>query len=295
VLLGYPDQFPFLASQGWWFEYVMTTPSVFLWAQFSRPPRRLPDDATIVPLTRMSGDYAAEVKTHAPAEPIPHGVDLEVFVPLEAEERRTARRSFGIPDDAFVVGYVATNQLRKRHDRLLDAFGEIRKRVVGSHLCIKTDRSSTIGGFDLEAMIRDQSLEDAITIVAGPTDEHTLARLVGCFDTYLHVSEWEGFGIPAAEALACGVPLVTHAGQGPGEFTPFPEFVCESDTIFDDSGTQLRNIRIDSAADAVAIVAGMDTSSRRQLAGRARAHAETHFDYRAVARRWLGLVELWDA
>lgn len=295
LLLGYPDQFPFLTTQEWSSEYVVTAPSIFLWAQFSRAPRRLPDDATIVPLTPTSAAYAEAAGTHAPADPIPHGVDLDTFVPLDKELRLSVRRSFGIPVESFLVGYVATNQIRKRHDRLLDAFLEIRARVPDAHLCIKTDRSATAGGFDLESMVRARDLEGAVTVVAGPTGEQRLAELVACFDTYLHVSEWEGFGIPAAEALACGVPLVTHAGQGPGELTPFPELVCESDTVFDDSGTRLRHIRTDSAAEAVALVACMDVSSRRRLADRARTHAENHFDYRTVARRWLGLVELWEA
>jgi len=40
---------------------------------------------------------------------------------------------------------------------------------------------------------------------------------------YMNLSEWEGFGIPVIEAMSCGLPVLTHGLQGPGEIVPYTE------------------------------------------------------------------------
>ena len=297
ILLGYPDQFTFLET----LEPPIGSPfpTVFLWAQFSQPPTHLPAGIHVVPLTdvsrnlALSADANHELMVHV-TEPVPHAVDMEIFRPQHESERESFRKQAAIPDDVMLLGYVATNQYRKRHDRLIDSFAEIRASATECrrkvHLCIKTDRRDSSTGFQLTKLVQNRNLDDSITVVEGLTGEQDLARIIGCLDLYVHVSEWEGFGIPAIEALSCGIPVVTHAGQGPGEFTPFPELIVASDVVIDDSGASLSYVDIHSVAQVVTDFVTSSDTKRERYAMRARRYAAESFSIDAVSEMWCDLV-----
>lgn len=48
-------------------------------------------------------------------------------------------------------------------------------------------------------------------------DSRKLARIVASCDAYVHAGDQETFGLGVLEAMACGTPVVTHAGGGTGE------------------------------------------------------------------------------
>jgi glycosyltransferase involved in cell wall biosynthesis len=290
ILLGYPDQFPFLGTPPQTSE-LQRAPR-FLWAQFSRPPRSLPRGVIIVPLTEKSGEFARStaVSLRSIERPIPHGVDLSCFRLLDETTQREARMRFALPETAFIVGYVGTNQRRKRHDRLLDSFALIHERRRDTHLVIKTDRAHAPSAFDLGALIRDRGLETSVTIIGAPLASRDIGRLVGCMDLYLHVSEWEGFGLPFVEALASGVPVATHRGQGPGEITPFDELLVDAKQVVDESGAVLEFVDPDSAAAVACRVIDLSREARAELSVKARNCATEQYDIEVVARRWINLI-----
>ncbi len=286
VLLGYPDQFPVLSNPG----AALGKAPRFLWAQLSRPPTILPLDTVVVPLTGRTGHIAERSGIKRIAPPIPHAVDCSIFTPKPHEARLRARDRLRIPPTAPVIGYVAVNQLRKRFDRLIEAFRLIRRHRPDAHLLLKTDRLRSTAGFDIPRLVAGADLSDAVTIVAGARGEAEIAALYSCMDLYLHASEWEGFGIPAAEALASGVALATHAGQGPGEFTPFPELVFDSRLVTDGSGTELAMIDPSSAAERALGFFALPEEERRRMSETARRTACRRFALDVIVSRWIETV-----
>ena len=147
----------------------------------------------------------------------PHGVDTSVMRPLG---RELARQKIGIPQDAFLVGVVAANKgnpSRKSLVEILQAFAEVRRKNEKAILYLHTDISGEFArGVPLipvmEALrLPDDSVRfaDQYRIYYDPVSPQLMALLYSAMDVLAHPSTGEGFGIPALEAQACGVPVIT--------------------------------------------------------------------------------------
>jgi glycosyltransferase involved in cell wall biosynthesis len=93
----------------------------------------------------------------------------------------------------------AIQQLAPRHPRLvLDLVGENRTDI------------------DLPGVIRELDLEHVVRL-SGFVSEEGLADRYAAADVCVYVSQYEGFGLPALEALSRGVPLVTSPSPALGQ------------------------------------------------------------------------------
>ena len=120
------------------------------------------------------------------------------------------------PDGPVELLHVGTTIPRKRIDVLLRVFAELRRAEPSARLL-------KVGG----ALTADQAaLADALGVAGaiattGPLDRPTLAAVYRRAALVLQPSESEGFGLPVAEALACGTPVlasdleVLHEVGGP--------------------------------------------------------------------------------
>lgn len=134
---------------------------------------------------------AAEMGTSA-IEILPIPVDIERFAPVEdAEWNDRPRLVFvGRGDDP-----------RKNVDLLLDAFTVVRTRIPDAELVLvgrPPRRALPVGA----AALGD--VDDVATVLRRAT-------------IFVLPSLQEGFGVVVAEALACGVPVVTTPSRGPEE------------------------------------------------------------------------------
>lgn len=159
-----------------------------------------------------------------PVSVVPLGINPGVFRPIP----RTEARAVALPksDDVnslFVVGVVGRNQYRKRLDLSIAAFARAwewsaydpRWRLY-LHVAPTGD-----AGYDLKAICKYYGVRE-ITLISKPSlggglDESMLPYLYSSFDVYLSTSQGEGWGLPAHEAMACGVPCVLPAW---GSFGP---------------------------------------------------------------------------
>jgi glycosyltransferase involved in cell wall biosynthesis len=284
IALGYPDQFPFLHDD--------ELPSAFLWAQCSKPPALgALGSARPVALTPRTAElyHRAGYEDGADGIPvIPHAVDTTTFRPATPEEALHARRRTDI-DGRPVFGAVGANNLRKRLDLLLEAFAAARRQLSSAVLVLKTDRVAAPGGYDLPELCRKHGVADGVRLLTDELDDGEMAQLYWSMDIFLHTAEWEGFGIPAAEAMACGVPVLTHDGQGPGELVPYPEHLVRDVEVVEDGGVVLRWVRPHALAQAACSLAE-DARERRRMARVGRAHAVAEYSLPAVTRRWIDLV-----
>src|SRR5262249_37885404 len=116
-----------------------------------------------------------------------------------------AARLLGPADPAAppLLLHVGTNIPRKRVDVLLDVAAAVRRSLPGARL-VKVG-----GALPPDLARRAESLGLAGGVVELPfLDWPTLAAVYRRASLVLLPSEAEGFGLPAAEALACGVPML---------------------------------------------------------------------------------------
>ncbi|MFW6139427.1 MAG: glycosyltransferase family 4 protein, partial [Spirochaetota bacterium] len=218
ILLGYPSQFNFLHQ---------APVPVFLWAQFSGPPSPGSlGSAVPVPLTPTTRVHLVNAGVKHIGPVIPHGVDTSLFSPFSLEEKNRLKKQWGL-EEHVVVGTVGANTARKQLSRVIEVFFLFMQQTpspLKTSLVIKTDRAVSADGCDIKASTIHRATAAHNTILV--TDQlscRQMAELYNRMDVYVHLAEWEGFGIPAAEAMACGVPVITHPVQGPGELIPYPE------------------------------------------------------------------------
>ncbi len=271
ILLGYPDQFPWLREAG------RPPFPLYLWAQCSRPPDpRAFGPSRAVPLTPLTAIFLAQAGIPRPGPVIPHGVDTAWFRPPAAEERARARRALGL-GSSFAVGAVGANSYRKRYDLVLASFALFAAGEPGARLLIKTDRPVSREGRDLRA--------DRVQVLSQELSADGMRELYWALDLLLNLSEWEGFGLPVLEAMACGLPVVTHRVQGPGELAPCAELVAEDSEPHEEGGSRLLQARPPSVARLLArAAAGPDL--RRKASELGRREAERRYELAGVVERW---------
>jgi glycosyltransferase involved in cell wall biosynthesis len=127
----------------------------------------------------------------------------------DAEAARLLGPPHAGPDAPPDLLHVGSNIPRKRVDVLLDVFAAVRRAMPGARL-IK------VGGalpLELDRQARALGVADAILTLPffSPRQSRDRAALAAVYrraSLVLQPSRAEGFGLPVAEALACGVPLL---------------------------------------------------------------------------------------
>lgn len=156
----------------------------------------------------------------------PHAVDSSVYRPHPKDE---AREITGMPADSFIVGMVAANKgnpSRKCFSEAFQAFKAFRASHPDAYLYLHTEATGRFDGVNLPELAdavgipRDAVLFcDQYRAVHFPFPPERMAQVYSSLDVLLMASAGEGFGIPAIEAQACGVPVIAS------DFSAQPELV----------------------------------------------------------------------
>jgi glycosyltransferase involved in cell wall biosynthesis len=158
-----------------------------------------------------------------------HGVDTDVFRPDDTR-RDEVRKNLGW-NDKFVVITVAANVRRKQHPRLFEAMGILRDVYKQKDILLYDHtvpfQRFWLEGWHLPQVARSLGVEDMIMFnpemenfgdgipERSDGDKPTLPDLYRAADLFVLPSQVEGFGLPIAEAMACGTPVaVTKYAAG---------------------------------------------------------------------------------
>jgi glycosyltransferase involved in cell wall biosynthesis len=129
------------------------------------------------------------------------GVDLEAFTDGDSE---VAAAALGWDGDGPRIAYVGNLIPRKNVARLLEAFATARAQWGGGALALVGDGPLRAA---LEARAGELGIADAVRF-AGAVAPADVPRWLRACDAACLVSEREGFGLAAIEALGCGRPVV---------------------------------------------------------------------------------------
>lgn len=159
-----------------------------------------------------------------------HGYDKDSFNEnISGEEMNEVKSRYGLPASpagrrvSRYVIYVGALQPRKNLDVLVDAFESLRRDESYK------DIGLVIAG-DLGWMYKDflKRIENNPAITAiGKFETRDLPMLLRGAEALIFPSLYEGFGLPALEAMACGVPVVA------ADNSSLAEIVGEAGILFD--------------------------------------------------------------
>jgi glycosyltransferase involved in cell wall biosynthesis len=205
------------------------------------------------------GDITAQMGI--PAEQlhvVPVGVDPATFRPVAGVERIPGRIMTTASADVPMKGLVF----------LLEALAKVRTEREDAHLVVIGKMK---GKSAIPALIDRLGLSSAVTSVAGASTER-IVELYAEADVAAVPSLYEGFSLPAVEAMACGVPVVATTGGA------LPEVVGR------DGETGLLVPPRDPGALATALLRVLnDEDLRARLGAAGRARVLDRFTWRSTA------------
>jgi len=196
---------------------------------------------------------------------VPVGVDPEIFRPMPHIARVPGRLMTTASADVPMKGLAP----------LLEGLAKVRTERPDAHLVVigkPRDRSK------IPALIERLGLSGAVQFVSGVTTER-IVELYAETEVACVPSLYEGFSLPAVEAMACGVPLVATTGGA------VPEVVGR------DNETGLLVPPGDPSALAAGILRALgDADLRARIGAAGRDRALGMFTWRATAE---GTIEQW--
>lgn len=179
----------------------------------------------VVTWTRFGIDELRSGGYTGPHSIIGLGTDTSIYHPIDRIEARNHLLSDGsmilpteIPRDAYIVGVVGRNQVRKRLDLALEYFAEWTKSkgIDNAYLYLHVGPTGETG-CDIKALCRYYGIK---VVVSSPPVSHAFSvddmrAVYNSFDLFWSMSQAEGFNLPALEAMACGIPtlLPDYAGH----------------------------------------------------------------------------------
>ncbi|MBW0008189.1 MAG: glycosyltransferase family 4 protein [Sphingomonas sp.] len=149
----------------------------------------------------------------------------------KASARKKARSRQGIPKDAHLLIHVGGMNAHKNILGLLKAMPKIISAEPKTHLALVGDTSGK--GFwdnveELRAFVEGHHPLSSHVHFTGYVGDADLALLMNASDALIFPSLWEGFGLPAVEAMSCGIPVLASSRGG-----SLPEIVGDAGLLFD--------------------------------------------------------------
>jgi UDP-glucose:(heptosyl)LPS alpha-1,3-glucosyltransferase len=169
--------------------------------------------------------------------PVLHlGLDHSVFnTTVRAVLRGRAREELKLAENQFTLILVGNDWRNKGVPVLLDALAHLRDLPVVLLIVSREDQSSCQG------LITEKKLDDRVFFLPPRKD---IEFYYAAADAYAGPSLQESYGIPPAEAMACGLPVIVSAAAGVSEIVSddVDAMVLDDPTDADKLATMIRRL-----------------------------------------------------
>jgi glycosyltransferase involved in cell wall biosynthesis len=227
------------------------------WYAFTRMQARVARRLPLLTVSKAARDEIAR-EMGVPAGQVtvvPNGVDADLFRPLPECPRAPGR----------IIATASADVPLKGLDPLLRAFAVVCARRPAELVVVGRPRPNG----PIPRLLDQLQLNGSVRFVSGVPDAELVALYAGA-EAAVVPSLYEGFSLPAIEAMACGLPLVaTTAGA-------LPEVVGDSALLVPPGDPE-------ALADQLTMLLA-DAGLRRSLGERGRERAVSRFTWEATAR-----------
>ena len=160
----------------------------------------------------------------AKIEVVSNAIDADLLEPPDAEEIERVKERYQIAQ-RFIL-YAGNIKPHKNLPRLIEAFARLRAMpghedvqlmIIGDEIGKTPELRRRVESFRLRPFVR----------FFGFVPESTLAALYRLATVFAFPSQFEGFGLPPLEAMACGTPVVTS------NVSSLPEVVGDAAVLVD--------------------------------------------------------------
>ena len=169
--------------------------------------------------------------------PVLHlGLDHSVFnTTVRAVLRGRAREELKLAENQFTLILVGNDWRNKGVPVLLDALAHLRDLPVVLLIVSREDQSSC------RELITEKKLDDRVLFLPPRKD---IEFYYAAADAYAGPSLQESYGIPPAEAMACGLPVIVSAAAGVSEIVTndVDAMVLDDPTDADKLATMIRRL-----------------------------------------------------
>lgn len=147
---------------------------------------------------------------------LPHGVNTDVFFPIDRQKARSVGKNIG--EDDFIVLNANRNQPRKRIDLTIQGFCQFAADKPNAKLYLHMGKKDL--GWDIESLFTLEArrygfdpkgrliTSGELDIGGGGVPSSILNIIYNCADVHINTSEGEGWGLTSHEGAACGVPQI---------------------------------------------------------------------------------------
>lgn len=163
-------------------------------------------------------------------------VDRAVFKPLPVPDG--FRRKYGLEVGVASILYVGSEDPRKNVEGLIRAFARVRDRVPGAQLAKVGAAHFPVERQRLLSLVDELGLDGRVRFLDHVSDDD-LPLFYNAARVFVLPSFYEGFGLPALEAMSCGTPVVAS------DRASLPEVVGQGGVLVDPED-------VEGLADAIA-------------------------------------------
>lgn len=160
-------------------------------------------------------DIVEQYKTAPEKISVVHNGIKNIFTPLHYDEQQRVKDNYTGGAEYFL--YAGAIQPRKNLVNLLKAFSIFKRRLHSSFKLVLAGRLAWKTE-DFQALLATYKYREDV-VMTGYLHEVELAALMASAYAFVYPSLFEGFGVPVAEAMRCGVPVLTSKASAMEEIS----------------------------------------------------------------------------